>query len=208
MGTEELILDLKIMSNIYQSQIHKPQSWPGQGVIEDSKGQSPDPNINTGGPCPGQRFTPASHLCPSIKTGLSCDQSTWQTRFEVKDNNGKMSWFSYFRCEENWHDHQVNLSATRFTNAFGHKGRLCFDPERVKDLGLDTWWSKKDIFWPLLSFRCTCYSSQAENLTQCNWEVQKVQEVSLNHINIGDLLQSNSMIQWFITVKYMYNRCI
>ena len=46
-------------------------------------------------------------------------------------------------------------------DAFGHKGRLSFDPERVKDLG----WTLKDqndIFDPFLLFRCTCYSSKAE----------------------------------------------
>ena len=44
MGMEELILDLEIMSNIYQAQIHNLK-LAKQHVI---KNQSPDPKISTG----------------------------------------------------------------------------------------------------------------------------------------------------------------
>ena len=75
-------------------------------------------------------------------------------------------------------------------DAFGHKGRLNFDPERVKDLG----WTLKDqndMFDP-------SYISDvpATAVRQMQLRNAKVQEVSLNEINIGYLLQSNSMIQW------------
>ena len=53
-------------------------------------------------------------------------------------------------------------------DAFGCKGRLNFDTERVKDLGW-TLEDQKDMFDPFLHFRCSCYSSKAEispNATQ------------------------------------------
>ena len=50
---EELILDLEVMSNIYQLQIHNLK-LARQCVIEDQR-PVPDPNINTGAPCPSQR---------------------------------------------------------------------------------------------------------------------------------------------------------
>ena len=79
-------------------------------------------------------------------------------------------------------------------DVFGHKGRLHFDPERVKDLGwtLD---NQNDIFdpsyisdAPVTAAKQKCHPMQLISA--------KVQEVSLNNINIGDLLQSNSVIQW------------
>ena len=46
MGTSDLMLDLELMSNIYQVQIHNPK-LARQWVIEDQK-PVPNPNINTG----------------------------------------------------------------------------------------------------------------------------------------------------------------
>ena len=79
-------------------------------------------------------------------------------------------------------------------DAFGCKGRLNFDPERVKDLGW-TLEDQNDIFdpsyisdVPAIAVRQRSHPMQLRSA--------KVQEISLNEINIGDLLQSNSMIQW------------
>ena len=79
-------------------------------------------------------------------------------------------------------------------DAFGHKGRLSFDPERMKDLG----WTLKDqndIFDPsyISDAPATAARQRSHPMQQRSAQVQ---EVSLNNINIGDLLQNNSMIQW------------
>ena len=79
-------------------------------------------------------------------------------------------------------------------DAFGCKGRLNFDPERVKGLGwtLD---DQNDIFDP--SYISDAPATTAKQRTHpMQLRSAKVQEVSLNNINIGDLLQSNSVIQW------------
>ena len=79
-------------------------------------------------------------------------------------------------------------------DAFGHKGRLNFDPERVKDLGW-TLEDQDDMFDP-----SHISDVPATTVRQRSHPMQprsaKVQEVSLNDINIGELLQSNSVIQW------------
>ena len=79
-------------------------------------------------------------------------------------------------------------------DTFGCKGRLNFDPERVKDLG----WTLKDqndIFNPsYISHAPATAAKQRSHPMQLR--SAKVQEISLNEINIGDLLQSNSVIQW------------
>ena len=77
---------------------------------------------------------------------------------------------------------------------FGHKGRLCFDPERMKDLGwtLD---DQNDIFDPsYISDAPTTAAKERSHPMQLR--SAKVQKVSLTHINIGDLLKCNSVIQW------------
>ena len=110
-------------------------------------------------------------------------------KVEVKDNNGKMSWFHISDVKKTDMITKLICQLPDY-DAFGHKGRLNFDPERVKDLG----WTLKDqndIFDPSY----VCYSSKAE-ISPMQLRSAKVQEVSLNELNIGDLLQSNSMIQW------------
>ena len=79
-------------------------------------------------------------------------------------------------------------------DAFGHKGRLHFDPERVKDLGW-TLNDQNDIFDPsYISDAPAMAAKQRSHPMQLR--SAKVQEVSLNNINNGDLLQNNSVIHW------------
>ena len=83
-------------------------------------------------------------------------------------------------------------------NAFGCKGRLNFDPERVKNLG----WTPEDqdvIFDPsyisdVPEKETSTAVKQRPNTMQL--KSAKIQGILLNEINIGSLLQNNSMIQW------------
>ena len=54
----------------------------------------------------------------------------------------------------------------------------------------------KMTYLTLLTFQMHLLQWQSRDLTPIQLRSAKVQEVSLNEINIGDLLQSNSMIQW------------
>ena len=87
MGTSDLILDLELMSNIYQVQIHNLK-LARQRVIEDQK-PVPNPNINTGDLVlvkdhTSKTFMPKYDFCVIRVLG---------NKVEVKDNNGKISWY-------------------------------------------------------------------------------------------------------------------
>ena len=118
-------------------------------------------------------------------------------KVEVKDNNGKMSWFHISDMKKTDMITKLICQLPDY-DASGCRGRLNFDPERVKDLA----WTPKDqdvIFDP-------SYISdvpEKETVTavkQRSHPMQlrsaKIQGISLNEINIGSLLQNNSVIQW------------
>ena len=80
-------------------------------------------------------------------------------------------------------------------DTFGCKGRLNFDPERVKDLG----WTLKDQDVTFDPSYISDFPATPTAVKQTSHPMQlrsaKVQEISLSDINIGNLLQSNSVIQ-------------
>ena len=82
-------------------------------------------------------------------------------------------------------------------NAFGHKGRLNFDPERVKDLG----WTPEDqdvIFDP--SYISDVPDEETAAAVKQRLHPMQlrstIQGTFLNEMSIGSLLQNNSVIQW------------
>ena len=99
----------------------------------------------------------------------------------------------YFRCKET--DMITKLICQLpYYDVFGYKGRLNFDPERVKDLG----WTLEDqdaTFYPyyVLDVPATAAKQRSHPM---QLRSARVQEISLNEINIKDLLQNNSVIQW------------
>ena len=115
-------------------------------------------------------------------------------KVEVKDNNGKMSWFHISDMKKTDMITKLICQLPDY-DAIGCKGRLNFDPERVKDLG----WTLEDqdvIFDPsyISDVPATAVRQRSHPM---QLRSAKVQEVSLNEINTGDLLKSNSnSIQW------------
>ena len=130
---EELILDLEIMSNIYQAQIHNLK-LARQCVIEDQK-PVPNPKTSTGDLVLVRDHTSKSFM-PKYKTDVI---RVLGNKVEVKDNNGKMSWFHISDVKKTDMITKLICQLPDY-NAFGHKRRLNFDPERVKDLG----WTPED----------------------------------------------------------------
>ena len=86
-------------------------------------------------------------------------------KVEVKDNNGKMSWFHISDVKKTDMITKLICQLPDY-DAFGHKGRLNFDPERVKDLG----WTLmiKMTYLTLLTFQMHLLQQQSRDLTQCN----------------------------------------
>ena len=135
MGTEDLILDLELMSNIFQTQIHNLR-MARECVIE---GQQPvtKPNIKVGDLVLVRDHTSKCFM-PKYKVDFRvvCIQGN---KVEVKDNSGKLSWY-----------HISDIKKTDMTTKLichlpdvdtsGRKGRLSFDPEHVQDLG----WTPND----------------------------------------------------------------
>ena len=135
MGTEDLILDLELMSNIFQTQIHNLR-MARERVIE---GQQPvtKPNIEVGDLVLVRDHTSKCFI-PKYKVDFRvvCVQGN---RAEVKDNNGKLSWYHISDIKKT--DMVTKLICQLpDVDAFGRTGRLSFDPECVKDLG----WVPKD----------------------------------------------------------------
>ena len=114
-------------------------------------------------------------------------------KVKVKDNNGNMFWFHISDVKKTDMITKLICQLPDY-DAFGHKGRLNFYPERVKDLG----WTLKDqdvIFDPsyVSNVPATAVGQRSHPM---QLRSAKLQEIFLNDINIGDLLQSNSVIQW------------
>ena len=130
MATEDLILDLELMSNIFQTQIHNLR-MAQERVI---KGQQPvrKPNIKVGDLVLVRDHTSKCFM-PKYKVDFRVVH-VQGNRAEVKDNNGKLTWYHISDIKKT--DMVTKLICQLpDVDAFGRTGRLSFDPERVKDLG-------------------------------------------------------------------------
>ena len=129
---------------------------------------------------------------PKYKTDY-CVIRVLGNKIEVKDNNEKMSWFYISDVKKTDMITKLICQLTDY-DAFGHRGRLNFDPERVKDLGW-TLEDQDDIFDPsyVSDIPATAVRQRSHPM---QLRSAKVQQIALNAINIGDLLQSNNVIQW------------
>ena len=130
MGTEDLILDLKLMSSIFQTQIHNLR-MAQECIIE---GQQPvkKPHIDVGDLVLVRDHTSKCFM-PKYKVDFRVVHIQGN-RAEVKDNNGKLSW--YHISDINKTDMVTKLICQLpDVDAFGRTGRLSFNPKCVKDLG-------------------------------------------------------------------------
>ena len=197
MGTEELILDLEIMSNIYQSQIHNLK-LARQHVIEDQR-PVPDPNINTGDLVLVRDHTSKSFM-PKYKTDY-CVIRVLGNKVEIKDNNGKMSWFHISDVKKTDMITKLICQLPDY-DAFGHKGRLSFDPERVKDLGW-TLNDQNDIFDP--SYISDAPATAAKQFSPNATEKCKSARGLIQQHEYWGLAAKQQCDTVVITVEYMYN---
>ena len=161
-----------------------------QCVIEDQK-PVPDPKIKTCELVLVRDHTSKSFI-PNYKTDYHVIR-VLGNKVEVKYNNGKKSWFHISDVKKTNMITKLICQLPDY-DAFGCKGRLNFDPERVKDLG----WTLKDqdvIFDPsyISDVPATAVRQRSHPM---QLRSAKVQEISLNDISIGGLIQSNSVIQW------------
>ena len=136
MGTENLILDLELMSNIFLTQIPYLR-MARECVIE---GQQPitKPDIAVGDLVLVKDHTSKCFM-PKYKVDFRVAHIQGN-KIDVKDNNGKLSWYQISDIKKT--DMITKLICQLpDVDAFGRKGRLSFDLECVKDLGwvLNDW---------------------------------------------------------------------
>ena len=123
MGTEDLILDLELMSNIFQTQIHNLR-MARERVIE---GEQPvtKPNIVL------VRDHTSKCFMPKYKVDFRVVR-VQGNRAEVKDNNGKLTWYHISDIKKT--DMVTKLICQLpDVDAFGRTGRVSFDPGWVPD---------------------------------------------------------------------------
>ena len=130
MGTEDLILDLELMSNIFLTQIHN-LGMARECVIE---GQQPmtKPDITVGNLVLVRDHTSKCFM-PKYKADFRVVH-VQRNKVQVKDSNNKLSWYHISDIKKT--DMVTKLICQLpDVDAFGRKGRLSFDPECVKDPG-------------------------------------------------------------------------
>ena len=130
MGANDLILDLELMSNIYQVQIHNLK-LARQHVIEDQR-PVPDPKIKTGDLVLIKDHTSTSFM-PKYKTDFHVIRIIGN-KVEVKGNNCKKTWYHISDVKKIDMVTKLICQLPDY-DAFGRKGRFNFDPEHVQDLG-------------------------------------------------------------------------
>ena len=130
MGTEDLILDLELMSSIFQTQIHNLR-MARECVI---KGQQPvkKPNIDVGTLVLVRDHT-NKYFMPKYKVDFRVFHIQGN-KVKVKDNNGKFSWYHISDIKKTDMVTKV-ICQLPDVDAFGRTGRLNFDPRCGKDLG-------------------------------------------------------------------------
>ena len=118
------------MSNIFQTQMHNLR-MAREHVIE---GQQPftKPDIAVGDLVLVRDHTSKCFM-PKYKVDFHvvCIQ---HNKVEVKDNNGKLSWFHIADIKKTDMITKLICQLPN-VNTFSRKGRLRFDPECIKDLG-------------------------------------------------------------------------
>ena len=129
MGTEHLILDLELMSSIFQMQIHNLR-MAREHIIE---GQQPvtKPDIAVGDLVLVRDHTSKCFM-PKYKVEF-CVFHMQGNKVEVKDNNGKLTWYHISDIKKTDMITKLICQLPN-VNTFGRKGRLSFDPEHVKEL--------------------------------------------------------------------------
>ena len=129
MGTEDLILDLELISSIFQTQIHNPR-MARECVIEEQQLVT-KPNIAVGDLVLVRDHT---SKCSMLKYKVDFHVVRIEgNKVEVKDKSGKL----YCHISDVKKTDMVTKLVCQLPDAdsFGRKDRLSFDPKDVQDLG-------------------------------------------------------------------------
>ena len=159
-------------------------------MIEDQK-PMPNPDISTGNLVLVKDHTLKTFM-PKYKTDFHVIR-VLGNKVEVKDNNGKMSWYHISDVKKTDMVTKLICQLPAY-DAFGRVRRLSFDPERVQDLG----WTANDQ-----DFKFNPDHISDPPVKKQRSHPMQLRSASLNNIdlsfaslNIGQLLQNNSVLTW------------
>ena len=159
-------------------------------MIEDQK-PIPNPDINTGDLVLLKDHTSKTFM-PKYKTDF-CVIRVLGNKVEVKDNNDKMSW--YYISDVNKTDMVTKLICQLPDyDDFGRVERLSFNPERVQYIGWTT--NDQDFkFNPDHVSDPPVKEQMSHPMQLRNASVNNI-DLSFASLNIGQLLQNNSVLTW------------
>ena len=159
-------------------------------MIEDQK-PTPNPDISTGDLVLVKDHTSKTFM-PKYKTDFHVIR-VLGNKVEVKDNNGKLSWYHISDVKKTDMVMKLICQLPDY-DAFGRVGRLNFNPERVQDLEQIA--NNQDFKFdpdhisdpPVKKQRSHPMQLRSASLNNIN--------LSFGSLNIGQLLQNNSVLTW------------
>ena len=159
-------------------------------MIEGQK-PMPNPDINTGDLVLVKDHTSKTFM-PKYKSDF-CVIRVLGNKVEVKDNNGKMSWYHISDVKKTDMVTKLIYQLPDY-DAFGRVGRLSFNPERVQDLG----WTANDQDFKFIPDHISDppVNNQRSHPMQLRSTLLNKIDFSFASLNIGQLIQNNSVLTW------------
>ena len=114
-------------------------------------------------------------------------------KVEVKDNNGKMSWYHISDVKKTDMVTKLICQLPDY-DAFSSVGRLSFDPERVQELGWTT--NNQDLKFNPDHISDPPVKNQTSHPMQLRSASLNNIDLSFASLNIGQLIQNNSVLTW------------
>ena len=176
MGTEDLILDLELMSSIFQTQIHNLM-MARECVIE---GQQPvtKPNIAVGDLTLVGDHTSKCFM-PKYKVDI-CVVRIEGNKVALKENSGKLCWYHISDVKKTDMISKL-ISQLPDIDGFGRKGKLSFDPECVQDLG----WTPDDWKYRFNPDHVKDIAGPTQDVSRQRSHPMQLRSASENEIQIG-----------------------
>ena len=190
MVTEYLVLDLELMSSIFQNQIYN--LWMAREMVIEGQQPVTKPNISVGDLVLVRDHTSKGFM-PKCKLDF-CVVRIEGNKVEVKDNSGKLCWY---HISDVMKTDMISKLICQLPNidGFGRKGRLSFDPEHVQDLG----WTQDDWKYKFNPDHVKDIAGITQTASRQRSHLMQLRSASVNEIQIGHAARP------FTAVDYIRN---
>ena len=187
MGTEDLILNLELMSSIFQTQIHNLR-MARECVIE---GQQPvtKPNIAVGDLVLVRDHTSKCFM-PKYKVDFRVVRIEGN-KVKVKDNSEKLCWYHISDVKKTDMISKL-ICQLPDIDGFSRKGRLTFDPECVQDLG----WTPDDWKYRFNPDHVKYIAGATQDASRQRSHLMQLRSVSVNEIQTGHTTRPFNAVEY------------